>query len=121
MKLFKKFASKVGGVFLSIWRYFKDSWEGPDGKFSYRRCSQYAFLVIILKMALKGQMAQYDFYTLVVISSLYLIMALALSVEQIINLVKYVVPLALGREIPKEEPPTDPPPGIEVNVNQKTN
>lgn len=93
-----KLASCLGGVFLSIWTYFKDSWEGPDGKFSYRRFSQYIFLVILIKLSLWDGKTKFDFYTLCLFAFLYLVMALMMSVEQIIKLVKCAVPLISGKQ-----------------------
>lgn len=108
---------------LKIWNYFKDSWEGEDGKFSYRRFSQYIFLFCMIYMAAVHRLNdQWQWYAFLTFGILYTIISLSITVQQLITLVKYTLPLALGRQVPPEpDPPAveGPGPEVQINVTQK--
>ena len=74
-----------------IWIYFKDSWEGRDGKFSYRRFSQYIFLLCMIKMGFKPPANQYELTVFIIFASLYAIIATIITAQQLIELLKYTL------------------------------
>lgn len=76
---------------MKIWIYFKDSWEGKDGKFSYRRFSQYIFLVCMIKMGFKPPVNRYELVVFIVFASLYALIATIITAQQLIELLKFTL------------------------------
>lgn len=55
----------------TIWDYFKSSWEGDDGKFSYKRATVFVFVWCMVVMALRPTESEWEFWKFVVIAILY--------------------------------------------------
>lgn len=89
----------------NLWIYFKDSWEGKDGKFSYRRFSQYIFLICMVKMGFKPPQNNLELNVFYVFAALYSLVATIITVQQLIELLK------LYKEIKS--------PGIITNQDEK--
>lgn len=81
----------------TVWEYFKDSWEGTDGKFSYRRFSQYVFLVCMIKCGFKPPTNEWEFKVFIVFASLYALLASILTVQQLIELLNVKIPITNGQ------------------------
>lgn len=112
---------KLKLTLLKIWDYFRNSWEGTDGKLSYRRVSQYIFLGCMTKMAFGvGVHGVWSFYTFLTFSILYTLVATIMTVEQIMTLLKFTLP-ALGKS-PDNEPKNEEMPQEFVKdvIEQKT-
>jgi hypothetical protein len=76
----------VSRPFASAWNYLKPSWEGEDGKPSYRRASQFVFLVLISFMVLKGlTLQQWGFWTFLVLCLAFLLLAAIITADQILK------------------------------------
>lgn len=72
-----------------ILQYLKPSFEGIDGKLSYRRASQFVFIVLLSFMVLTGKTeTQYQFYTLVALIVAFLLLASIITSQQIIEAIK---------------------------------
>jgi hypothetical protein len=81
---------------MKIWNYFKDSWEDKDGKFSYRRFSQYIFLLCMIKIGFKPPVNQYELTVFIVFAALYALVAALITAQQLIELLKYTLPITLN-------------------------
>lgn len=67
--------------------YFKPSFEGEDGKFSYRRVMQYTFGFLLVYMVLKGDWnVPYYYYAFATIAALYSLSSALMTVQQLIQL-----------------------------------
>jgi hypothetical protein len=73
---------------VAIWRYIKNSWEGDDGKLSYRRVSQYIFLVAMLKMAFRPPANDIELKVFYCFVGLYSIVACLITIPQLITILK---------------------------------
>lgn len=103
-------------IITPIWNYFKDSWEGPDGKFSYRRATQFiwtwAMIYMIVTARQAGGMTKFEFYSFLTIAILWVLTAGMLSFEQLFRVAKLTLPGRLRRtggnteegNIPQQEP-----------------
>jgi hypothetical protein len=84
-----------------IWNYLKPSWEGEDGKPSYRRMSQLVFIALIIFIVVKGQtQSQYGFYSLIVLCLTFLLLAAIISADQIISCIKGIKGFLPGGDQP---------------------
>jgi hypothetical protein len=69
-----------------LFNYLRPSFEGEDGKFSYRRASQFIFIAISLILVLtKMVITQYGFYALVATYTVFLLLAAVISAQQILE------------------------------------
>lgn len=84
--------TKKQNILSKIWCYFKDSWEGKDGKFSYRRFSQYIFLVCMIKCGFRPPSNQYEYGVFLIFAVLYALIASIITAQQMIELLKYKLP-----------------------------
>lgn len=73
---------------ISIWNYIKNSWEGDDGKLSYRRVSQYIFLIAMLKMAFKPPANDIELKVFYCFVALYSVVACLITIPQLITILK---------------------------------
>jgi len=81
---------KVKFIILSIWNYFKDSWEGEDHKFSYKRISQFLFVWLMTFMIIKDKIqSRWTFYAFLTIAVLFSLTAALITVPQLIKMIKY--------------------------------
>lgn len=94
-----------------MWDYFRNSWEGEDGKFSYRRFSQYIFLGLVMFLVITGQTNnQYGFYTMITLITVWLLVTAIITVQQLIILLKFTMPFKrLRYENDTYEDPLDDP------------
>jgi hypothetical protein len=77
-------------VIRAIWNYFRDSWEGEDHKFSYRRFSQYLFMSLMAILALEDKtQTRWGFYTFLTAGILFALTATVITVQQLILMIKY--------------------------------
>lgn len=70
---------------LLIWCYFKDSWEGKDGKFSYRRFFQWAFGISAIIIGTNPQVSETGFKITVVFCAMFLLMAGIMTVQNLLE------------------------------------
>lgn len=98
---------------LKVWHYFAPSWEGPDGKFSYRRATQFVWVWCMVYMIVtarqSGGSTQYEFYQFLTVAILFTLTVGLLSFEQLFRLAKLTAPLKLM------EAENDPPGRTEEN------
>jgi hypothetical protein len=73
----------------AIWDYFRKSWEGKDGKFSYRRAFQYAFGISAIVIGNQSGLTETQFKVVFLFSMLFILMAGLMTVQQLIELLKY--------------------------------
>lgn len=72
---------------VTVFLYFSPSFEGEDGKFSYRRVMQYTFGFLIVYMVMKGDWSVTNyFYAFLTICVLYALSATLMTVQQLIQL-----------------------------------
>lgn len=80
---------KLRNPFTAVWDYFRPSWEGDDGKFSYKRASQFVFTAILAYMAVTSKVHEkYSWYVFITIGVLFALTAAIISVPQLITLAK---------------------------------
>lgn len=84
-----------------IWSYFKDSWEGEDGKFSYKRATILVFVIMMVKLALFRIQNKWEFYTFICFAVLYLLQTSIITASQLIVLLKYKLKLKEDEEEPE--------------------
>ncbi|MCO5285227.1 MAG: hypothetical protein M9898_02295 [Chitinophagaceae bacterium] len=72
-----------------IWNYFKPSWEGEDGKFSYKRASVFVFVWCMVALAFRRIQDPWEFYTFLTFAVLYALQSAIITVAQLIFLLKY--------------------------------
>lgn len=74
---------------LIIWNYFRNSWEGEDGKFSYKRASQFTFVWLMVYMILNNFVnTRWHYYTFLTVAILFALTAAAITVPQLIQMIK---------------------------------
>jgi hypothetical protein len=70
-------------------RYLAPSWEGEDGKFSYRRASQFVFIFLIAYMIIEGTtLTNWGFWTFMTLILAFLLLAGMITAGQIIAGIK---------------------------------
>lgn len=70
-----------------LFTYIAVSWEGPDGKFSYKRASQFVFIFLLSWLVLKDKIeTPYGFYSLVVLCATFLLLAKIITPKELIEL-----------------------------------
>lgn len=76
-----------------MWNYFKDSWEGTDGKASSKKLSMLAFVITMLVYAwhVETLIHLYVFWTFAV---LFAILIGIMSWTNLMALLKFTLPLA---------------------------
>lgn len=72
------------------WDYFRPSWEGNDGRFSYKRACQFVFTGLLVYMVKKGVESQWSFYTFLTVAVLFALVAAIMSVPQFLELTKNI-------------------------------
>ena len=72
----------------SVWNYFKDSWEGEDGKFSYKRASILMFVIMMVKLALFRITNQWEYYTFLTFAILFAVQSSMITIQQLIIFAK---------------------------------
>lgn len=68
-----------------IWSYFAPSWEGDDGKLSYRRASQFVFILLIFKVVVRGSYTHFDVQILIILTLTFLLLAGLIVASDIIK------------------------------------
>ena len=82
--------AKRRNIIIRTWDYFRNSWEGDDGKFSYRRFCQYILMGIAINMVASGQAQnQYGFYTLLTILVIWCLITAIITVQQLMMFMRY--------------------------------
>lgn len=67
-------------------KYIAASWEGDDGKFSYKRASQFVFIFLIVFLVIKGNIqTQFGFYAMVSLCITFLLLAGIITAQQILS------------------------------------
>jgi hypothetical protein len=75
--------------FKVIFDYLRPSFEGDDGKFSYKRVSQFVFTAVMVVMPIRpGIHDKYSWYVFLTFAVLFALVAAIISVPQIISLAK---------------------------------
>ena len=70
----------------NIWNYVRNSWEGPDGKFSYRRATQFVFVQLMVFMIVNDRVTtEYQFYTFLTVAALFAFVAHLITPKQAIE------------------------------------
>lgn len=79
-----------------IWNYFKDSWEGTDGKASSKKLSMLAFVITMLVYAwhVETMIHLYVFWTFAV---LFAILIGIMSWTNLMTLLKFTLPLTKNK------------------------
>ncbi len=86
-------------VILAIWNYVRNSWEGEDKLFSYKRASQFVFVWLIVFMVLQNRTdSRWNFYTFLTLAILFSVTAAIITVPQLIKLIKYYCRSKKNRE-----------------------
>ena len=81
---------KIKSIIISIWNYFRPSFESDDKKFSYKRASTFVFVWLIIFMIIKDKVqSQWSFYTFLVIAVLFALTSALITVPQLIKMIKY--------------------------------
>lgn len=70
--------------FVVIWNYFRNGWEGDDGKFSYRRIFQYLFGGSAIIIGLQQSITGIQYKVVVLFCMMFLIMAGLMTVQQLL-------------------------------------
>lgn len=91
----------------AVWHYLKPSWEGDDNKLSYRRASQFVFVVLVVKIVLTGFANIYQVYALLCILITFLLLAAIISADNIIECFRQVK--GFGSFFKKSNEPLPPP------------
>lgn len=73
----------------NFWNYFRPSWEGPDNNFSYKRFSQFLWMLLIARQLVNGVHDQWSFYAFLTLAVLFSLTATIIGVPDLIKLVKY--------------------------------
>jgi len=108
-------------VLRKIFDYIKPSWEGDDGKFSYRRISQLIFILLIFKITMLGMtQTQWGFYTLLTLCITFLLLAAIISADQIIKALHGISGLRSLTSVSQEEIVDDTTKTIKTEVKQET-
>lgn len=71
-----------------IWNYFKPSWEGEDGKFSYKRASIFVFVWCMVALAFNRIQNPWEFYTFLTFAILYSLQSAIITVAQLMFILK---------------------------------
>ena len=74
---------------IAVWDYFRPSWEDNKGKFSYKRASQFAFLFLMILMAVRGVTGPWEFNTFLTIAILFSVTATVITIPELILMLKY--------------------------------
>lgn len=73
--------------FIAVWDYMRNSWEGDDGKFSFKRASAFVFIWLMVFMILRNRVSsQYGFYSFLVLAVLFALIVAIITVAQLIIL-----------------------------------
>jgi hypothetical protein len=101
--------SKITQIISSVFNYVRNSWEGEDGKFSYKRASQFIFVWLMVFMIIHGGInSQWSFYTFLVLAVLFTLTAAIITVPQLIVMIKsYVQAKGLGLTTQSQPQQTD--------------
>lgn len=75
-------------ILFLVWNYFKDSWEGNDGKFSYKRASILMFVVMMVKLALFRITNEWEYYTFLTFAILFALQSSMITIQQLIMFAK---------------------------------
>lgn len=101
---------------INIWNYFKESWEGKDGKASSKKLSMLAFVITMLIYCwrVETMIHLYVFWTFAV---LFAVLIGIMSWTNLATLIKFTLP-ALG----KKDPPVQEadPELVEKVIDEKT-
>lgn len=77
---------KVCTTITAIWDYIKPTWEGDDGRPSYRRGSQLVFIVLICYIVFtNASQSSWGFWTLLVLVLSFLLLAAIITADQILK------------------------------------
>lgn len=103
---------------LAIWNYIRNSWEGEDGKFSYKRTTQFIFVWLMVYMIMKDKVqTRWNFYAFLTLAVLFGLTATIITVPQLIKMMKYYSKSKRGgmdfddTDIGRREDGDDIPPG----------
>lgn len=66
-------------------KYIRPSFEGEDGKFSYRRASAFVILCLIAGMTIKGFINEYEISALYGLIAFFLILTGIITADQLIR------------------------------------
>lgn len=66
----------------------KPSWEGEDGKFSYKRASIFVFVWCMVALAFNRIQNEWEFYTFLTFAILYALQTSVITVSQLIMFLK---------------------------------
>lgn len=91
---------------LRVWDYFRNSWEGDDGKASSKKLSMLSFGIQmnIYAWFVNTQIQLYVFWTF---AGLFSILIGIASWQQITTLIKFTLPALGKKDPPNEEAPMD--------------
>jgi hypothetical protein len=101
----------VKKIINTIWNYLRPSWEDELNQFSYKRASQYAFLILMSFMVISDRIRdEFTFNAFLVLSILFALTAMVITVPQLIKLLKnYVDAKSFKQKNNETIIPTDTP------------
>ena len=108
--------------FVAVWNYLKPSWEGDDGKVSYRRASQFVFLTLIVMMVVRNNLSQkWEFYAFLILCLTFLLLAMVISADQIIKGIRGIASFkqVVTEEVTEDEDTTKKTTTVETTVPPK--
>lgn len=71
-------------IFKKTFNYFRPSFEGEDGKFSYKRASTFIFIIMMIRLALFKIQNEWEFYTFIAFAILYALQTSIITVSQLL-------------------------------------
>lgn len=102
--------------------YMRPTWEGGDGKISYRRSSQFVFIFLMVFVVVTGKtLTLYGIWTLVILALVFLLLAAIITGQQIIEGIKGLGAIRagiqkFGAEVDQTETKTETTTKTETNV-----
>jgi hypothetical protein len=80
---------KLGKAIAAVWTYLRPSLEGDDGKFSWKRATQFIFVWLMIFIVLRDQVqTEWQFYTFLTIAVLFSLTATIMTVSQLLIMFK---------------------------------
>jgi hypothetical protein len=77
--------------------YLRPTWEGGDGKISYRRASQFVFICLMVFVVVTGKtLTLYGIYTLGILAIVFLLLAAVISFQQVVEGIKGIGAIRSG-------------------------
>lgn len=67
-----------------VFNYLRPSFEGEDGKFSYKRASTFIFIIMMIRLALFKIQNEWEFYTFITFAILYALQTSIITVSQLL-------------------------------------